>query len=421
MDASARLRAAFARVESARVGLVTRVREHRAGAGFDGFFAFSAEVVVGGERTQVGGGGFERARAHASALGEAIERIGLRSVRSERLVAGSFAGLGERALDPARLLHYRDDVVAGGDLGIAPYTPTRPGLWYPAWNLSQEREQLVPACWVFNDWPAFLPAEARWDRPVSSGGAAHALREHAVLTGLHELIERDALMLHWEHLRPGRRRPAPAPAAAVVARLAARGFEVVLAELPGELGACVAVAGLVDVTGAVTRPALSVGAAARATWAAAAVHALEEAVMCAQWLSARQRFQPRGLAELRALLLGVPDPVVHAECYGHPAMRERAAFLWAGDATDADAVHGAPDAPESPADELAHLRTRLASLGHEILVADVTPPEIAGCGLVVVRVLCPGLVPLARGVRLRPLLHPRLRGAPGNPDPHPLP
>jgi ribosomal protein S12 methylthiotransferase accessory factor len=65
----------------------------------------------------------------------------------------------------------------------------------------------------------------------------------------------------------------------------------------------------------------------------------------------------------------------------------------------------------------------LRSAGHEVIVADVTTPEIADVGFSVVRVVVPGLVPL-HGNHRRPFLGVRRLAAPPsglNPYPHPFP
>ena len=420
-------------------GVFAPAREHRREADFRDLFAVTIDVPLpdgtmpdGGRVVSAAGGAPTRARAAMSAFGESIERLGLYSYSPADVRWDAFSRLGDLAVDPARCVHYTDAVYTRPHLGVAPYRPSATGAWYPAYNLTQRREQLVPAVLAFNELTPGFPVEARWDRPVSTGGACHADAERAMLTGLYEVIERDALMIHWENRLAGLVRPLPPDAAAMARWIEGKGFSVHVVELPTDLGVSVALAVVVDDVGG--RAAMGTGAAARATWASSASRALEEAIQTVQWIATRRLLQGEGLDQIEASLASIPRPVVHAEYYGFAEKVPHAAFLWTGTRGLCDAAtdHTVPTFP-SIADELAWLRARVEARGFEVLAADITPIEGAEAGLCVVRVIVPGLVPLSRGRFLRPERAERLRRVPaffarpelhlpgGNPEPHPLP
>jgi ribosomal protein S12 methylthiotransferase accessory factor len=412
------------RCKSPRLGPFYEHRELRVLPDFDFLFASTVEVcnVAQEKLVTAAGGAFTRLRASTSAIGEAIERLGLCTYPSERVIWSPYAALMGGALDPQSCLHYPEDVYQRPEFGIARYSPDTFGAWISAMNLTTGESSYVPAVFAFNQTPADFPQEALWDRPLSTGAACALEQERAVLTGLYELIERDALMIHWENRLPCVCRPTTDP---VCAAIKAKGFDIHLVELPTDLGATVALAAIIDPTG--VHATLGVGAAARATWGEAAYRALEEAILSVMWITNRRQWQPMSLAMIKAELAGIPDPVLHADFYGYETNVSRCSFLWEQSEEHAPgkALACAPFGTVTA--ELAALRAHVESSGREIIVVDITPSEAQEFGFTVVRVIVPGLVPLGRGVHARPTMNARLRRAApdgyfiGNTDPHPLP
>ncbi len=412
------------RCTSPRLGFFSDLRDLRVLPDFNFLFASTVEVcdVAQSKPVTAAGGAFTRWRARASAAGEAIERLGLCTYPSERIIWSSYVALDEPALDPQSCLHYSEDVYQRPELGFARYSPDADGAWISARNITTGESNYVPAVFVFNQTPADFPPRARWEQPVSTGAACAFDKEQAVLTGLYEAVERDALMIHWENRLAGVRRPAPE---SISVAIRAKGFDVHTVELSTDLGATVALAAVVDRTG--VRATVGIGAAARATWSEAAYRATEEAILCMMWITNRRQWKPMTLATIKAELTGIPDPVLHADFYGFKENARRCAFLWErADSLDRDETPSAFPFQTVTA-KLAALRASIEASGKEILVADITPPEARAFGFTVVRVIVPGLVPLARGIHARPTTNTRLRlAAPdghfvGNSDPHPLP
>lgn len=421
-----------------RWGSFQVAREPRVEQDFAPLFAFMIDVPMTGMNRTVhaAGSAFTREQASLSAFGEAVERLGLFSYSPADIRWDSFAHLGARALDPARCLHYPADVYARNQLGIAPFDPAAPGAWYEAYNLTGRRRQYLPAVFAFNELTPDFPLAARWDRPVSTGGACHPDTSRAMLTGLYEVLERDALMIHWENRLTGTPHPVPSELTGVRRELERRGFSLRLVELPTDFDVPVALAVVLDETN--RRPAMAVGSAARATWPLAAAKALEEAFLGMLWMTVRRSTNPLSETALWEALSRVPEPVHHADFYASRKNLSHCAFLWEGTrrlrstAPEADAARDSRSWPSAAA-ELEWLRAEVESRGHEVFVTDITPPEGAEFGLYVLRMLVPGLVPLSRGLHLRPLLNPRLRQVPeffgqsgyhlpeGHPAPHPLP
>jgi oxazoline/thiazoline synthase len=76
-----------------------------------------------------------------------------------------------------------------------PFDPTQAIEWSPAWSLTERRRRYVPTAFCYYGYPFHEgPVFTRAD---SNGCAAGNTRTEAVLQGLLELVERDAVALWW--------------------------------------------------------------------------------------------------------------------------------------------------------------------------------------------------------------------------------
>ncbi len=134
----------------------------------------------------------------------------------------------------------------------------------------------IPAELVYLGFPA---GEAPIRRDSNSSGAALGPRGsgRAVDAGLRELVERDAVIGWWHGIREAARVVnLPDDLAGAVAALARYRLETILLDITPDLETPTAVAVTLDRTGG--GPAVTVGAAARPSWAEAARHALIESL-----------------------------------------------------------------------------------------------------------------------------------------------
>ncbi len=268
--------------------------------------------------------------------------------------------------------------------------------------------------------PARLPS-------TSTGLAAFTDRFTALLRGLQELLERDALAVTWLGALPGRELRLPEPLAGPVED---RGGEVRAFDLTQRWNPhpVVAVCGELPLRG---RPRVSFGIACRATWE----EALESAYR--EWFQG-VLFVGYHLAEHPDLRLERPEDVrdflQHGVYYALHPDRWRDVPLLAVRRRDARPLPAAarPAAPAGAAASLAGLLSALSAERIRVFYRDLTLPDVAGVGVTVVRVLSPELTLLHAderapflGGRARdhawryPDLRPALPRWP-SPSPHPL-
>ena len=139
-------------------------------------------------------------QARMGALAEAIERLSSVYQGDEAVVRASVAALGSEAIHPDELqLFGRAQRASGGrNSGRHSAPPPLDGrteiMWTPAWSLTHECRRYLPLAYCYSDVPAECMA---YCRPSSNGTAAGTCLEEAILQGLLELVERDAVAMWW--------------------------------------------------------------------------------------------------------------------------------------------------------------------------------------------------------------------------------
>jgi ribosomal protein S12 methylthiotransferase accessory factor len=136
--------------------------------------------------------------AKFKAYAEGLERYCNSVYNEEQFIWATADELGEDALD-------LDTVPVCSDNEIAhPFCPLRKPdkfekiRWVKGMSLTQERPKWIPAMMVYLYIPFKSPAEV-FHLPISTGSATHTDINQAVINGINEVIERDAISLTWLH------------------------------------------------------------------------------------------------------------------------------------------------------------------------------------------------------------------------------
>lgn len=326
--------------------------------------------------------------AASGALFEAVERYCLSIYDAADLTISSHQDLlaaGVAALDPALLSDPRS-VLAPGDVH------SRRLAWTAARSLVDGSQRLVPAQLVYLPYQ-FLGGEPVLRDPLTTGCAAGTSIGPAVFRGLLEVVERDATMIrHYRQLTPRRLDPAAfgSPELVGLVRDCERyRLEIELFDHSLDLPVPVIVARVRDRSGGT--PAATFGSKAAFDAADAAVGAVLEAV------TFRGPIRTRAKTARRVALGLLSDP----QLVGSSSDR---AFLWiqpemAGRLGYLDAAEECGDLPsthraEATIADMVALVRHIAHRHADILICDVTTPDIREMGAVVVKVLVPGLQPL---------------------------
>ncbi|MCR3751565.1 TOMM precursor leader peptide-binding protein [Lentzea californiensis] len=370
-------------------GVVREIRRAEGPAFFNSYRS-GANIAAGGEgieglrsalRADTGGKGVTALDAEVGALCEAVERRSGAFFGEEARVSGSFTSLGDRAIHPDSVQQYhprqfetRDEwnaQHADFQYVTTPFDEHEVMDWTPLWSLTEQRHKFLPTGMVYFGAPCPPSIVSN-----SNGCAAGSSVEDAVLQGLLELVERDAVAIWWYNRTPvpgmdldSFRDPWISELRQVHAGL---GREVWLLDVTSDLGVPTMVA--ISRRTAGEREDIMLGCGSHLDPRLAARRALTELNQCMPMVCGpmdlgtfdvdmRRWFETTKLVEQPWL---APDPSVPPREASHHG------YLFRHDLTD----------------DVRALQHALEQRGMEVLVLDQTRPDI---GLPVVRVVVPGL------------------------------
>jgi ribosomal protein S12 methylthiotransferase accessory factor len=405
------------------------------------------------DRVMAGKGATE-ASAKAAAVGEAVERYcAAHWGPTENRFTATLDEVDRPCLTPDDCVLYSAEQYRRKEWPYPPWNPSQPITWVHGHALRvhptapPESPPTTPSREEGNRYagePVALPAGAVYlsatvprtedvfAQMTSNGLAAGVGLGPALLGGLCELMERDALMISWMNRLPGVEIDLPRSgglSAAIHRHYASLGVRVRCFALPTDLPVTAVIALGFDDT-----------ADHPATVAAAGCHpsptiAVEKAVLelCQARPAERARFRdhpPAGRLNEYRDVVNLDD---HSAFAAMPQQRGEFAFLWSTGTTST--VGELEDRSESTVDAtLATCTEGLDQLGHRTAFVDLTTPDIRPTGYRVVRVIAAGLQPIHFGYGRERLGGDRLYTLPSrlgladqrvstsdlNPCPHPM-
>lgn len=329
-----------------------------------------------GESAVAGGAGWERDAARGAAVGELLERYAAVHCPLPTLRRAEIPST-EEIPSTATVLGFDDFLLHSpeqrADPGFPAASTYAQDRFTRTFSLLDQRPAWVPAALVSND-PGFGAIA------TSSGLAAGASVTTALLRATQELVERDALMVTWLHgLRP-RTTPVPARVSELVDEIdgGATVLDVTPRHSPHPVAMVVGSAPLPD------RPRHGAGIACRATWAEAVEKATLEWAQAMTYVGVTAGGRPR------------PEPHDVVSFDEHARFYSLRPDLW-----DVLPIHrGTPAEPPASstatdaAEQLHELVMSLHRNGIRLFYRDLTTLDVAACGVRVVRVLSPDLVPI---------------------------
>jgi ribosomal protein S12 methylthiotransferase accessory factor len=302
-------------------------------------------------------------RAYVKAIGEAVERYAAGVYREGSFERGT-VGAVKNAVSPEAFVRPTEAPAVAADEELA---------WVPGENLATGETVHLPAEFV-----VFPPPEERLRPAITTGLGLGSSGAGALVAGLTEVLERDASMLAWYSTFDPLGLSVDREGYATLARRA-RSEELSVSAFLLSQDVDVPVVGV-----AVHReewPAFAAGSAAGLDAGAAATGALGEALQ--NWMELRS-MGPEGATEAGGAIGRYADRPREVEglCDLSPALA---------------AADAGPDTPPTGGDALETLVERVADAGLDAYAARLTPRDVAGLDLEVVRVLVPSAQPLFVG------------------------
>ncbi|WKR20243.1 YcaO-like family protein [Actinomyces israelii] len=363
------------------------------------------------------GGAIDADLARHIAIVESLERYSSCSWEAEELIWDTPAGLGDAAIGPERWPACSPTELADPQCGLIPSDPRIPLRWVRGWSLTRGREVFVPAVLVYLKFPVRSPSE-RFINMVSTGTTAHSDLREAVLGGLLEVVERDAIALTWlQRLRLPEVVVDPADLDPEVAEYHRVGtsteLTVHLREATTDYGIPILYA--VQTSEVDTELAQVVAATCDLDPQRALAKIYRELVSLRIALRSHAR-SPRAKEVTGQDMTVVGGALADAA----PSMRHVFDFLLEGPRPARRLADvGRPElrstrgpSAGSAADPLARVVSALERAGSEAVVVDITTDEARQVGMHVVKALVPEAVPLSFSHHARYLATPRLYDAP---------
>jgi ribosomal protein S12 methylthiotransferase accessory factor len=383
------------------------------------------------ERMAAGKGATEAA-AMAGAIGEAVEHYCASQVDEASLRRISLADAGPHSVPPAEFVLYSDSQYATKKLPyVRPEAQMELG-WVTGRKLPQDDEVLVPASLTYLNYsgqagePYLCPA-------TSNGLAAGPDLESAMLSGLYELVERDAFLITWMNKLPVLSVDIASLgglAKSICSHYRRFGVQMEIYDMTLDLPAYVMMACAVDLSG--KGPAVVVGLGCNLNPEIALEKALMEICQSRpgevmRYLKHAPRDRLRSYQDVKVL----ED---HSAFASMPETLSEFSFLRDGDRTErlGDLANRSRGSSKADLDQCVEvLRVRQS----RVVCVDLTTSDVAPFDLKVVRMIATGLQPIHFGFGEERLGGRRLYEVPEflgyatrrrteedlNPCPHPLP
>ncbi len=380
------------------------------------------------------GAALSREEAEWAAVGECVERYALAAVEPERVVLASHAELSTKqiaSVGPGEWALF--DPSQDGETPFALFEDETRIAWIQGESLTQGGARLVPACFIWLPYYGVSPDEEIVAPTVSTGAACATSVVAAEVRGICELIERDAFMIVWRNQLacPRVEIDEGSQLAPVFAECFARpglDYRLWLTTLDLRVHSFFGV--LRDTRDGGVRTIVGGAAGLDPLWAARKT--LLELVQGLAWVD----YITRGA------------PFVYEQGFGNvTSFEDRVQLYGSNDLSSAFSFLDADGRPPVPLSSLPSLEANsleddldlcvgiLAERSLETIVVDLTPVDVAACGLRAVRVLVPGLETMDGDHRLQFLGGYRWRSVPVelglrqercsldemNPYPHPYP
>lgn len=365
--------------------------------------------------TIIGGAGsdLEPEITWIKAVAEAAERYATLAFDERDFVEASGAELGDDAIDLDAIPRCSARELADPRCPLRAPDRRARIRWVRGWSLTHRRERLVPAI-MTHLYLTPRPEERFWI-PISTGVAAHVDPAAAIVSGTCEVIERDAIAQTWLARRPLPRIELPVDAPGrlgeVLRRVARSHVEHDLFDATTDLG-------MPTVWSLQRAPG---HATCKVAVTCATAPTVEEAIVGAIREAAPSRAALAAARDVPAQVEDFHDLVHGAVWHGRRDDLSSFEFLLGSGRTTAVTDIAPLCSSPSPADRLRALVARLAALGLEVVVVDLTTDELRDVGLWVVRVVIPALLPISFVHRARFLGTPRLRVDEDSINPDPLP
>lgn len=421
------------------VGIVRHVQEVPIESGDPNFFHFSGQACNTAAFCRqenfgsTGGASTDRAIAVAKAIGEAVERYCAALYEVGELPLASYEDAEFQCVRPDEFAFYSAEQYERPGFPWVPFLDDTPIRWAAAIDPLTGETWHVPAALVYIPYAYYLgTGDAPIVQPISTGVACHTGFARAAGSAICEVIERDAFTITWQ-ARLGtpqiRIETLSNENYNLVERFERTGGFVTILNITTDVGIPTILSLLRYEND--NGPALVVAASTDLNPEVAVRKSLEELAHTRRYAQQIKSRMPR--LEPDPEYSNVVDQLSHLNFWSDHANMPLSAFLYESkERIDFNEIENR--SVGDPIRDLQVLIDAVDHIGHRVLLADLTTPDVGDLGLSVVRAVIPGFHPLFMGHEIRALGGRRLwevpqrlgyrgvdRATGDNPLPHPYP
>jgi ribosomal protein S12 methylthiotransferase accessory factor len=351
------------------------------------------------------GTGLTDEEAELPAVCEALERYCGAAFVAEDFTVASAEELGSEALDLDRIPRCSDKELLHPKCPLIAPSKSLPIRWVTGFSLHSGKKAYIPAVMVGNHI-RFANRGERIVFPISTGCAAHTSLERALLGGIFEVAERDAIAILWLQKLPLPQiivdfEPEGVAPYLESLRRATRGLEYYFFDATTDLG-------IPTVYGVQRAPwdrtcATFVTCASAASAAEALAKVIRDLSHCSATFR-RPRPTPDNVEEFTSIFHGATYMAREEQAHGFDFLLKSGSrrLLSEIPALEADSEKAL----------LASTLNRLREKGLDTFAVELSTDEALRSGFRVVKAIIPGLQPISFNHRARYLGHPRLYEAP---------
>lgn len=358
-----------------------------------------------GDISAPGGSAAARWQGLTKVLFEGLERYSAAFVDHRKLILSK--AVNQQFLVAERFPLYASWQYQQADWPFSALTPDSEIYWCQARSLINGESRYVPACQVYVPYQPVDQQECLGSS-TSTGMAAAWHKSDALLAGLLEVAERDALMVMWFNRlsMPKLELPSDSPAMQLIAKsMQHSSAQLHLIDITNDCAIPTVLAILKSQ--AFGFPLTTVGLAAKTDYDSAAAKAFCEAVSDYERIRAHLAEYGDAYWRPKSDFSDVTDFAWHGMAYIDPAMQQQLSFMWQSEQLSVrrpqDGIAGS-----NSSQQLLSCLQLLQPLVSEIVAVDLTTRDVASLGVQSWKVLIPELVPVNPDHRYPPMGHRRL-------------
>ncbi len=333
-------------------------------------------------------------RTILKAVGESVERYCSAQYEKESMLLSTYEQLDVEAVHPDKFALFSQNQYSDPSFPYVPLTATTLCNWVKGYSLTRECEVYVPAAYVFVPYQFEQPDEPAFHDPISTGLACGPNLTFAIYKGIMEVIERDAFMIAWQNqIEPPKLDPLEAKNPFFQKLLnAMEGMPLTYHVNYLTLDINVPVIQVILTSASNLPPYTVMGIGADLNPTQALTQALEEAYLT--FLGMYKYIDAKPDFKLEPHYRNVTTPILHGLAHAmFPELGNSIKFLT--ESKREISINDIENASNtSLVENIRSLVSFLKEKDLEVIVAELTTPDIDEAGFKVARVIIPGMQPL---------------------------